>query len=219
MRTLQAGAAAAEGGAAAAAGAGSAAAAAAGAGSAAAAAGGGAAAADDGAKPLSPQPFPQVSVYSTEGHWKGEWRAPVRPGMGHSHCNARVSRHSPRVPAVRAALLAVMNRGANNSEFDARGAARGLLRLETRHPSQRTYAQFFFVLLQFDSSEQLTLFARSTDRMHLMQHPRLVVMAVVQLVLLQQLVLQHQILLLLRLNVCAAVAARYVSTPLANAAA
>jgi hypothetical protein len=88
MCTLQASAAAAEGGAAAAAaGAGSAAAAA---GGGAAAAGCGAAAADDGAKaadakPLSPQPFPQVSVYSTEGPWKGEWRAPVRPGM--AHCN------------------------------------------------------------------------------------------------------------------------------------
>jgi hypothetical protein len=202
MRTLQAGAAAAEGGAAAA-GAGSAdaaagggAAAAGGGGAAAggggaasggggAAAGGGVAAADNGAKPLSPQPFPQVSVYSTEGHWKGEWRAPVRPGMGHSHCNARVSCHSLRVPAVRAALLAVMNHGAQDSEFDARGAARGMLRLETRDPSQRTCAQFFFVLLQVDSSEQLTLFARNSDRMHLMQHPRLVVMAVAHLVLLQ----------------------------------
>jgi hypothetical protein len=100
----------------------------------------------------------------------------------------RVSRHSPRVPAVLVALLAVMNHGAQDSEFDARGAARGLLRLETRDPSQRTYAQFFFVLLQSDLSEQLTLFARSTDRMHLMQHPCLVVMvkAVVQLIQQQQ---------------------------------
>ena len=112
MCTLQASAVAAECGAAAAAGAGTAAAvgggaAAAGGGAAAAgggaaAAGGGADSADAGAKaagdaqPLSPQPFPQVSVYSTEGPWKGDWRAPVRPGMPrHSHCNARVSRYSP----------------------------------------------------------------------------------------------------------------------------